>query len=287
MHTIGMSRDSQEVLMKKGIEQVRNFLRKDQRGITGLETAIVLIAFVVVASVFAFAVITTGLFSSEEAASSAQAGIKSAKSTMTPKGSMVLSEAQSLGTATAVGATLTDGTAAFDTEGVAVGDAIRNVTQSLTGVITVVAATIITAPMGNNWAVGDVYEIDMNQVGTIKFKVTPSPGADPFSLASSSTVVSFTDDNNSQNANYLATIPADTDPLAAANTAYWTNTWLVGSGPGIDTGDVVEFTVNVKGFTNPLVTNSDFSVEIVPQTGAALSVSRTTPLEMANVMDLN
>ena len=40
---------------------------KDQRGITGLETAIVLIAFVVVASVFAYAVITTGLFSSEKA----------------------------------------------------------------------------------------------------------------------------------------------------------------------------------------------------------------------------
>jgi flagellin FlaB len=47
---------------------------KDQRGITGLETAIVLIAFVVVASVFAFAVITTGLFSSEKAASSARQG---------------------------------------------------------------------------------------------------------------------------------------------------------------------------------------------------------------------
>lgn len=35
--------------------------RLDQRGITGLETAIVLIAFVVVASVFAFAVLSTGL----------------------------------------------------------------------------------------------------------------------------------------------------------------------------------------------------------------------------------
>jgi flagellin-like protein len=38
----------------------------DQRGITGLETAIVLIAFVVVASVFAFAVLNTGLLSSEK-----------------------------------------------------------------------------------------------------------------------------------------------------------------------------------------------------------------------------
>ena len=33
---------------------------KDERGITGLETAIVLIAFAVVASVFAFTILTTG-----------------------------------------------------------------------------------------------------------------------------------------------------------------------------------------------------------------------------------
>ncbi len=41
-------------------------LHDNQRGITGLETAIVLIAFVVVASVFAFAVLSTGLLSSEK-----------------------------------------------------------------------------------------------------------------------------------------------------------------------------------------------------------------------------
>jgi flagellin FlaB len=35
------------------------------RGITGLETAIILIAFVVVATVFAFTVLSTGVFSAE------------------------------------------------------------------------------------------------------------------------------------------------------------------------------------------------------------------------------
>ena len=275
--------------MKQGIEQVRNILNKDQKGITGLETAIVLIAFVVVASVFAFAVITTGLFSSEEASSSAQAGVEAAKSTMTPKGSMVLSEAQSIGTTTGVTAILLDTTASFIDEGVQAGDIVRNLTQGITGVVAVggVAAGAITAPMGADWASGDKYEIDMNHVGTIRFKVTPSPGAKPFSLDSASTVVAFTDDNNNQNAGYLATIPPDSDALAAVDTAYWTHTWLVGSGPAIDTGDIVEFTVSVKGLEIPLTTNSSFSVEIVPQTGAALSVSRTTPLEMAKVMDLN
>ena len=50
----------------------------DNRGITGLETAIILIAFIVVAAVFAFTVMTTGLFSTEKAKTTAQAGIAEA-----------------------------------------------------------------------------------------------------------------------------------------------------------------------------------------------------------------
>ena len=38
----------------------------DERGITGLETAIILIAFVVVASVFAYTVLSAGIFSSQK-----------------------------------------------------------------------------------------------------------------------------------------------------------------------------------------------------------------------------
>ncbi|MEE8363798.1 MAG: archaellin/type IV pilin N-terminal domain-containing protein, partial [Dehalococcoidia bacterium] len=47
---------------------------RDQRGITGLETAIILIAFVVVASVFAFTVLSTGIFSSERSKETVYAG---------------------------------------------------------------------------------------------------------------------------------------------------------------------------------------------------------------------
>jgi len=46
-----------------------------QRGITGLETAIILIAFVVVASVFVFTVLSTGIFSSERAKETVHAGL--------------------------------------------------------------------------------------------------------------------------------------------------------------------------------------------------------------------
>ena len=50
-----------------GVKSKLITLLAEQRGITGLETAIVLIAFVVVASVFAFTVLTTGIFTSQEA----------------------------------------------------------------------------------------------------------------------------------------------------------------------------------------------------------------------------
>ena len=282
--------------MKTGIRKIHALLRRDQRGITGLETAIVLIAFVVVASVFAYAVITTGLFSSEQAQTSAQSGVEAAKSTMSPKGSMILSEAQSVGTdSLSVNAAFMSDAAngAFIVEGVVEGDTIRNVTDGSSCDITALTAITITCALAggseNDWDSGESYEIDMDQVATVKFKVTPSPGAVPFSLASANTVVSFNDANNNQNGTYLATLPVGggADPFAAANTVYWTHTWLVGSGPAIDTGDVVEFTVSIKNLTKPLTTNAGFSVEVVPQSGSALAVSRTTPLEMALVMDLN
>ena len=61
-----------------------------QRGITGLETAIVLIAFVVVSSVFAFAALSAGLFSSDKAQDTIHAGVAETRSSMEVKGAMIL-----------------------------------------------------------------------------------------------------------------------------------------------------------------------------------------------------
>ena len=69
----------------------RKFIRGlggDQRGITGLETAIVLIAFVVVSSVFAFAALSTGLFTTDKAKSTIHAGLAETQGTMELKGSI-------------------------------------------------------------------------------------------------------------------------------------------------------------------------------------------------------
>lgn len=64
----------------------------DQRGITGLETAIILIAFVVVASVFAYTVLSAGVFSSEKGKEAIHAGIEQARGTMEIVGGIVLKD---------------------------------------------------------------------------------------------------------------------------------------------------------------------------------------------------
>ena len=60
-----------------------------QRGITGLETAIILIAFVVVASVFAYTVLTAGIFSSQKANESVNAAVDEVRSSITPAGNVI------------------------------------------------------------------------------------------------------------------------------------------------------------------------------------------------------
>ena len=68
---------------------------QDQRGITGLETAIVLIAFVVVASVFAFAVLSTGLLNSEKAETTVASGLAEAGVALAVKGPIIAYESTS------------------------------------------------------------------------------------------------------------------------------------------------------------------------------------------------
>jgi flagellin FlaB len=55
-------------------------------GFTGLEAAIVLLAFVIVASVFAYVVLTTGILFSEESRSTVHQGIREAGSSVTVTG---------------------------------------------------------------------------------------------------------------------------------------------------------------------------------------------------------
>ena len=64
-------------------------LHKGEKGMTGLETAIILIAFVTVAAVFGYAVLSAGLFSAEQGKSTIYAGLNEAKSNLELSGSVL------------------------------------------------------------------------------------------------------------------------------------------------------------------------------------------------------
>jgi archaeal flagellin FlaB len=71
---------------------LKRLLRKiysSEKGITGLETAIILIAFVVVAAVFAYTVLSAGLFATQKSQEAVYSGIKEVQSTVEMKGSVV------------------------------------------------------------------------------------------------------------------------------------------------------------------------------------------------------
>ena len=207
----------------------------DQAGITGLETAIVLIAFIVVAAVFAFTVLTTGLFTTEKAKQTAQAGVGETQSTLTLKGSVIAT------------------------------------------------ATSEDCP-------GD----EVMCVKTISFKLGQAAGSDPVDLEPSRTLITYSDANNQEIGVYASDgdrpyTGADVvDALEDADDPVnWGNRWLLGAGETVDSGEIVEFTLNVLDMATGVESNREFHIEVIPAQGAVIPILRITPLELKLVMDLN
>ncbi len=66
----------------------RKFMNRE-KGITGLETAIILIAFVVVAAVFAYTVLSAGLFTTQKSQEAVYSALKEAQSTLELRGPVI------------------------------------------------------------------------------------------------------------------------------------------------------------------------------------------------------
>ncbi len=72
------------------IQRLLTRTARSEQGITGLETAIILIAFVVVATIFAFVVLTTGVFSAERGKETVFAGLEKARGSMEIRGGIIV-----------------------------------------------------------------------------------------------------------------------------------------------------------------------------------------------------
>lgn len=157
-----------------GLYELYQNVRSGQSGITGLETAIVLIAFIVVASIFAFAVLTTGLFSTEKAKQTALSGLDSATNTLEPKGAIIAEESTWTADRVAFIRFKMTNSAGADSVGLApettlvvYSDANNHVDAEYTGAATT-TADLPTTPdsvgWGHHWILGEGDNVDPGEV---------------------------------------------------------------------------------------------------------------------------
>ena len=171
------------------LKKLARKMHRDERGITGLETAIILIAFVVVASVFAYTVLSAGIFSSQKGQEAVYSGLEQARSTLELNGSVVAKA-----NATAVTEVIFSVSNALDGEAIDLTDTTgNNVT-----VIAYSSSTMRTEELG--WTVdyqgygdndnlleaGEMFEITVDMTGagetvgtyhTFRLEVKPPVGA--------------------------------------------------------------------------------------------------------------
>ncbi len=246
---------------------------KDERGITGLETAIVLIAFVVVSSVFAFAALSTGLFSSDKSKEAIQAGLDEAQGTLEVRGvkgtaTLTATTSQSIGTGD--GSTTTFSMAntpvipGSQTVYVAGTSQTYGTGYSVnfdTGLV-----TFVSAPASSSAITADY---TYYTVGNVKVTLANAAGGNPVDLTGGKTIVGYLDpDTVATNiTNYTLTKhgSADADNL-------------------LEAGELFELSVDVS--TYGLTDYDDFILQIKPGTGAVLAIGRTVPARVEAIMDL-
>ncbi len=114
---------------KEKMEQKRKSLLKDEKAFTGLEAAIVLTAFIVVAAVFSYMVLGAGFFSTEKAKEVVHTGVEQATSSMQFSGDIIAKEGSTADTIGYIIATttLTAGESSID---IGSGSANSNLTIS-------------------------------------------------------------------------------------------------------------------------------------------------------------
>ncbi len=228
-----------------------------ERGITGLETAIVLIAFVVVASVFAFTVLSAGVFSSEALKQTIFAGLKETRSRLRQNGSVFAFSAKA------------------------------GTTQSVYKIVFIVSNSLAGEPL------------DL----TAPYTVDDS-GLDPDfdSLAVPATIISYADEDQRKgdvpwSVNFIGNnngdqlmedgekaeitvwlMDRDYAILETADNAVQPMDTLTGNGGGV--GGIEATDVLIGKSTR-------FVLEVSPQIGAALTIQRSVPPGLRQVMNLN
>jgi flagellin FlaB len=227
---------------------------KNEKGITGLETAIILIAFVVVASVFAFTVLSTGIFASERSKETVFAGLEEAKSSIEPRGSVIAYKGK-------VGSTETVYKIVFVVSNAVAGEPVD-----------------LTAPYTANDAGTDPDIVSNAEYKTVvSYTDKNQYAADvPWSL-------DWVGDDNGDSL---------LEEGEKAEITVWLLERTTGTAITADDGVDQYGAVDANGAAGIMEagtligTNDQFTIEMKPESGAVLTIQRTAPSRLDTVMDL-
>ncbi len=229
------------------IKSFMKLMHKNQKGITGLETAIILIAFVVVAAVFAYTVLSAGLFATQKSQEAVYNGLSETQSTLELRGSVV-----------AYNSTLNEAVPGTP-PGNSVGKVEFTVSSNGSDKIDLTPAYVITGggPSAN---------------GTTLNRLQIAFNDNAVTIPNCVWTVAFIGKNNSDfilDQGEKAVITVWLHPYTTADD--WS--------PG-DTADGYIGADNVD-------TYHTFTLEVKPTTGATLAIERTTPALLDDVVDLH
>jgi flagellin FlaB len=228
-----------------------------QRGITGLETAIILIAFVVVASVFAFTVLSTGIFASERSKETVFAGLDEVRSSLEPRGSVI---------------------------------AYKGALDGSTDTIFKVVFTVSNAVQGESINLTPPYTAggtgdDPDLSSGAQYKTIISYTDDNQFLNDLPWSITYPGYDNSDNlldpgekAEITVWLADRVTGVAAATTAGGIDIMDGSSGDGGEAG--ITSTSTAPGV------NDKWTIEVKPESGASLNIQRTLPGRLDTIMDL-
>jgi flagellin FlaB len=231
--------------------------QRGERGITGLETAIILIAFVVVAAVFAFTVLSTGVFSAERSKETIYAGLQEAKSSLEPRGSVI---------AYSGGYDTTNTTTVFKVSFI-VANAVAGEPIDLTPPYTANAAA-----MDPDYNATNEYRTVISYTDQNQYLADVPWSVDWIGNASSDNLL-----ESGEKAEITVWLLVRNYAVASVSSAEAVAGWEAdarGAHGILSTGGTI------------LTTNDEFTIEMKPDTGAVMTVQRVVPVRLDTVMDL-
>jgi archaellin len=273
-----------------------------------METAIILIAFVVVASVFAFAVLSTGLFTSDKAKETIQAGLSRARSNVETKGGIRISATNTA----AVGATAVTSTgaalAAAATTGFLPHKPLLSGTATVryAGVVQTAGATytidheagqltFTPALVAANLPVTSDYT--WYKINSVTIPVGLSAGGEGVDLSGGVTVISYTDvDTAVSLTDYTLTKlgNADADNVLEPGELFEITVVICKDNTTVPDGECLDQTVATQhgvaqtpaDLNYGLASYDTFRISVKPGIGSVVLIERTIPSNITPVMDL-